>query len=270
MLPEMAAPNFDPKNLRRHVLYMAKQGNSVHLGCAFSIVEILSVLYAKFLRFNPANAADDKRDYLILSKGHGAMAMYACMRELDWVKQEDLDRYFADGSRLHGLIEDHLPGMEVTSGSLGHGMPIAVGIALGLKYRGEMDRKVYCIVGDGEINEGSIWEAALFAQHHGLHNLVVIVDANGFQAMGDTKSVLDMEPIADKFRAFGFDASDVDGHDVGALDATLKRLMPGERPKAIVARTVKGKGISFMENDNRWHYLRLDPELYEKAQRELR
>ncbi len=259
--------NFDPKLLRRHVLNMAYNGGSVHIGCAFSLIEIMSLLYAEILTFDPQNPKSENRDYLVLSKGHGVMAQYACFREIGWLTDEHLRSYLSDGSLLHGLSESHTVGCEVSSGSLGHGLPIAVGIALGLKMRGNQKR-VFCIVGDGELNEGPNWEALAFASHHQLSNLWVIVDANAFQAMGRSQDVLNMEPMVDKFRAFGLASEECSGHDMGALRKTITHLEQ-EKPKALVARTVKGKGITFMENDNQWHYTRLDKNLLDACLKEL-
>jgi transketolase len=175
-----------------------------------------------------------------------------------------------DGTLLKGLADAHVPGVEVTSGSLGHGLSVGVGLALAAQRRGTGQR-VYAIVGDGEANEGAIWEALLFANQYRLVNLVVIVDANGFQAMGTTDAIMCLTPLADKLTAFGLDVREVDGHDETALDRTLAELTasaaPG--PRALVARTVKGKGVSFMENDNRWHYTSLDAHTYAAATAEL-
>lgn len=265
-------PQFDPRTLRRHIIDMALAGRSVHVGCAFSIVEILSVLYSSLLRYNPDDPGHPDRDYLVLSKGHGVMALYACMREIGWIGAQDVFAYLADGSRLHGLCEAGVPGCEVTSGSLGHGLPVAVGIALGLVRRGRAGQRVYCIVGDGEMNEGTMWESLLFAAHHRLANLVVIVDANGHQAMDATAHVIAMEPLAEKFRAFGFVTAECDGHDTASLEACLRSMTTGcgeRRPRAVVARTVKGKGVGFMEGDNAWHYLRLDATTAARALPEL-
>ncbi|MBI4062056.1 MAG: transketolase [Elusimicrobia bacterium] len=262
----------DPRTLRRHIVRMASAGNSVHLGCAFSVVEIMAVLYSRFLAAGPDVAGSPDRDYMILSKGHGVMAMYACFREIGRLPQEALDRYFSDGSLLHGLCEWTVPGCEVTTGSMGHGLPIAAGVALGLKRRGRTDRKVYCLVGDGEMNEGPMWEALLFAAHHQLDNLIVILDANGFQAMGPTSAVLNLEPLAAKFRGFGFETRECGGHDAAALEENIRALTEnksGTAPKALIARTVKGKGVSFMEGNNDWHYLRLDAETKARALSEL-
>ena len=251
--------HFHPPALRRTVLELAHAGSTVHIGCAFSIIEILAVLYRSHLRYPGNDPLASGRDYLVLSKGHGVMAQYACMRELGWLGDEDVSGYFSDGSHLKGLSDSRVPGLEVTSGSLGHGFSVGVGIAMGLKRRAS-DQKVYALVGDGEINEGPIWEGALVASHHGLDNLMLIVDQNGFQAMGSTDEVLRLGDLRQKFEAFGFTARTVDGHDEQALDAAVRELWDDAsgRPKALVATTVKGKGVPFMENDNRWHYTRLD------------
>jgi transketolase len=263
------APSFDPKGLRKHVLRMALNGQSVHVACAFSLVEILSVLYGRLLRFDQAGPNASDRDYLVLSKGHGVMALYACLYELGWLGDRDLDNYFRDGTLLRGLCEVGVPGCEVTSGSLGHGLPIATGIAYGLKRKASMQR-VYCIVGDGEMNEGSMWESLLFAAHHKLDNLIVVVDANQFQAMGRTEDVLGIEPLSAKFQSFGWNVAECHGHSMDLLENAFKTMasQPG-KPAALIARTTKGYGVSFMAGDNSWHYRRLDEEIYGKAVAEL-
>lgn len=269
-MDDQSPPEFDPRTLRRHILRMAYKGQSVHVACAFSIVEICAVLHNRFLEFGlrPPQPAD--RDYLILSKGHGVMALYACFRELGWLEDRDLDNYFCDGTRLRGLCEADVPGCEVTSGSLGHGLPIATGIALGLRRMGSHHR-VFCIVGDGEMNEGPMWESLLFASHHRLDNLTVIVDANQFQAMGRTEEVLSLEPLPAKFEAFGWTVQECDGHDVGCLEKCIGTLLRATgRPTALIARTLKGHGVSFMAGDNRWHYTRLSDDTYARAIGELR
>ena len=253
---------------------MAFRGGSVHIPCAFSIVEILSSLYSGAMKYDPKDPEAESRDRLILSKGHGVMALYSCFRQLGWLPADSLDGYFSEGSLLHGLCSPHISGLEVCSGSLGHGLPIAAGVALGLKIRGQINQKVYCIVGDGEMNEGPMWEAMLFASHHQLHNLVIIVDANGYQAMGTTTEVMNLEPFADKFRSFGFEAYDINGHDLPLLNATFAGLGKAQadalKPKGIVARTIKGKGVTFMEGKNEWHYGRLTEEIYGQAMAEVR
>jgi len=248
---------------------MAHQGQSVHVPCAFSLIEILSVLYSKFVRLNASDPKDPERDLMVLSKGHGVMAAYACFRELGLLEQKHLDRYFSDGSLLRGLAEADIPGLEVTAGSLGHGLPIATGMAFGLK-RKKKPQRVYCVIGDGELNEGSMWEAIAFAGHTHLDNLTIIVDANGFQAMGKTESILNMEPMSDKFAAFGFNAAECDGHDVEALEKSILELQRETgKPQVLIARTIKGKGVSFMEGDNMWHYTRISEETMNRAMKEL-
>ena len=261
-----AAPAFNAAKLRKTVLDMAFAGSTVHIGCAFSLIEILAVLYRSHLRYPQNNPKADLRDYLVLSKGHGVMAQYACMYELGWLKRQDIDRYFADGSELKGLSDSRIPGLEVTSGSLGHGFSVGVGLAMAAKLR-KTDQKVFIIVGDGEINEGPIWEGMLFAAHHKLDNLVVIVDENGFQAMGKTEDVLNLGNLRAKFESFDFEAVNVNGHDEAALDQSIQDLFASgiQKPKAIIAKTTKGHGVDFMEHDNIWHYTRLNDKTYAAA-----
>lgn len=262
--------SFTPADMRRTILRMAYSGQAVHVGCSFSIVEIVHSLYSEFIRFNPANVNDPTRDILALSKGHGVMACYAALYGMNAIHEEDIENYFKDGSSLKGLSSVHCPGIEVSGGSLGHGLTVATGLALAAKWR-KSDRRVFCIVGDGELNEGSIWESLMFAAHHKLSNLTVIVDANNFQAMGRPSEILDLEPLSDKLRAFRFSTKEVDGHNQLALQSAMTELLKEnmECPKAIIARTIKGKGVTFMEDDNSWHYSRLNAETYERALSEL-
>jgi transketolase len=262
----MNLSKFNPRQLRRTVLEMAHAGSTVHIGCAFSIIEILAVLYRNHLRYPDGDPRAPSRDYLVLSKGHGVMAQYACMRELGWLDQHAIANYFADGSELKGLSDSRVPGLEVTSGSLGHGFSVGAGLALGAKLRGT-DQKTYVVVGDGELNEGPIWEGAMFLAHHQLRNFMVIVDENGYQAMGSTEDVLNMGSLQAKFESFGFEAVNVDGHDEAALQDAIASLWASSStaPKALIARTVKGKGVPFMENNNMWHYTRLNPDTFAQA-----
>jgi transketolase len=266
------APDFSPTALRKTVLTMAYHGKTVHVPCAFSIIEMVSVLYSKHLRYNRSDPRDPSRDYLVLSKGHGVMAFYAAFAALGWISREDIEGYFTDGSLLHGLSESRTPGLEVTSGSLGHGLPIAAGLALGL-LRNKETRRVYCIAGDGEMNEGPMWESLLFAAHHKLGNLTLLIDANGYQAMGKTDEVLGLEPLPEKLTAFGWTTVEIDGHSLSELDCELTRIREldslNAKPQAIIARTVKGKGVSFMEHENHWHYTRLDDAAFANATAEL-
>ena len=265
-----ADTRFAPASLRRTVLEMAYAGSTVHIACAFSIIELVSVLYRNHLRYPGNDPRAEGRDYLVLSKGHGVMAQYACMYELGWLNDSHIQGYFADGSDLKGLSDSRVLGLEVTSGSLGHGFSVGVGIAIGLQ-RKSTDQKVYAIVGDGELNEGPIWEGALVAAHHRIGNLMLIVDKNGFQAMGTTDDVLALGDLSAKFTSFGFETLEVDGHDEAAIDIAIHQLWRTGigKPKALIARTVKGKGVPFMESDNRWHYTRLDAQTFSEAKNSL-
>lgn len=261
---------FDPMRLRQAVLRMAYAGNSVHIACSFSLIEIVATLCESFVTYPENDPRHPDRDYLVLSKGHGVMALYAAMFARGWLTEHHLDRYYEAGTELFGLAEAHVPGIETSSGSLGQGIGVAAGIALGHKLRNST-AKTYCIVGDGEMNEGSCWEAMQFAAHHKLANLIVIVDANGFQAMGSTHDVSNPRSWIDKFSAFGFETAEVDGHDQEALTQTFRALSSSQsaQPRAVIALTVKGKGVSFMENNNDWHYLRLSSDNYKIAMKEL-
>lgn len=261
--------DFSPQNIRKTVLDMAYSGSTVHIPCAFSIVEMCSVIYGKFMKAQ-TGPDDPNRDYFILSKGHGVMAVYACLKELGYLSDEDIKNYFKDGSKLKGLSDCHVAGIEASTGSLGHGLSIAAGMALGAKLK-KTNQKVYCIVGDGESNEGSIWEALLFAAHWKLNNLVVIFDCNGYQAMGTTDEVMNLKSMKAKLQAFNFETEELDGHDETKLADALQKLTTSksDMPKAIIANTIKGKGVSFMEAKNHWHYTRLTPEIYQNAIKEL-
>lgn len=239
--------------VRARVLRMAHAGKTPHVACALSCVDILVALYFSVLRIDPASPADETRDRLLLSKGHGCMAQYAALVERGFFPEAVLAEYARDGGRL----AEHpgpqcVPGIEAATGSLGHGLPMGAGLALAAKVRGQQHR-TFVILSDGECYEGSVWEAALFAPALRLDSLVAIVDYNGWSAMDRTEKV--MAPFADKWRAFGWAVREIDGHDLGAM-ASLLATAPFEpgRPSAVIARTVKGKGISFMEDDLEWHY----------------
>ncbi len=271
LAPELdRSSQFLPSNLRKSVLQMAYNGNSVHVACAFSLIEIMHVLYSRFVDGDKIKTKDPDRDYVCLSKGHGVMALYAALHELGLIKDREIKNYFSDGSRLPGLSEVHVPGVEVSGGSLGQGITVATGIALGKKLDGSSS-KVFCIVGDGEINEGSTWESMLICAHQKLKNFILIVDANDFQAMGRCETILSLDPLAEKLSAFNFETRECNGHDVYALEKTLTELinLDSNKPRALVARTVKGKGVSFMENDNIWHYTRLTEDTFKMAMEEV-
>jgi transketolase len=241
--------------LRQHVLEMTSRAKSSHIGTNFSMAELLAVLYTRILRVDPANAEWPDRDRFILSKGHGCAALYAVLAERGFFPKAWLDTFYGDGSVLAGhATHKGVPGVEVSTGSLGHGLSLGTGMALAAK----RDGRAYCtyvLLSDGECDEGSTWEAILFASHHQLDNLVAIVDYNKIQSLGTVEEVLALEPFAEKWCAFGWATREVDGHDVGAVESVLAAV-PFERgkPSCVIAHTVKGKGVSFMENKLLWHY----------------
>ena len=262
--------NLIPSKIRKNILDMAYNGSTVHIGCALCLVEIFAVIYRSHLSYDFSQPEDPNRDFLILSKGHGVMAQYACMKELGWLEDSQLLNYFSDGTELKGLSDSRVRGLEVTSGSLGHGLSVGVGIALGHKIN-QTCQKTFIIVGDGELNEGSCWEAIQFAGHHNLSNVCIIVDKNNFQAMGSTTSIINQDNLLNQIESFNFNVIEINGHDETAIDKSISELFSktNNKPNCIVANTIKGKGISFMENINDWHYLRLDKSLYEQAMLEL-
>jgi transketolase len=262
--PEMAA------RIRRSVLRMTHKARASHVGTSFSMADILAVLYGGAMRVDPARPDWPDRDRFVLSKGHGAAGVYAALAERGFFPAGWLDRYCEDGSPLAGHITHHgVPGVEVSTGSLGHGLSIACGMALAGRHDGRPYR-VFALLSDGECDEGSIWEAVLFAPHHRLDNLVAIVDYNKIQSFGTVKEVLDLEPFADKWKAFGWSVREVDGHDHGQVHDAVSAVPfePG-RPSVILAHTVKGKGVSFMEDKLAWHYKSPDREQLAQALSEL-
>ena len=264
----MSLNNTTGSELRKIILRMAGDGTAGHIGCAFSLVEIFNSLYSDVIKFDQLDPRSPTRDYVCLSKGHGVMALYAIFYKLGWLNDEELDNYFKDNSKLFGLCEDHIPGIEVSGGSLGHGLPVATGIALGLE-RKRSKQHVYCIVGDGELNEGSMWEAILFAGHHQLKNLTIIVDLNQFQAMGKTQDIIRLDPLDKKFESFGFVTEFCDGHNKENISSALMRLSSNNKPSVLIANTVKGKGVSFMEAENLWHYKKMTHDEEQTAVKEL-
>jgi len=226
-----------------------------HIPTSFSIVEILTVLFYKVLNFNLENHNDPDRDRFILSKGHGAVSLYAVLADLGFFDTDMLMSFGKKGTRLGGHPDMYkVPGVEASTGSLGHGFPFAIGQALAGKID-KKDYRVYALLGDGECQEGSVWEAALCASHNELDNFIAIVDYNKFQAMDRIESINALEPFVDKWKAFGWETVEVDGHDIGELLETLKSVpLKKGKPNLIMAHTLKGKGISYMENQAIWHY----------------
>lgn len=238
--------------IREASVTMTSLAGTSHVASALSCADILAVLYTEVLARRPEDPLWPGRDRFVLSKGHGAVALYACLAELDYFPKPLLGGYGEDGTALAGHVTaGTLPGIETSAGSLGHGLPQSVGMALALKLGGSASR-VFCLLSDGECQEGSNWEAALAARQWGLSNLHTIIDFNGQQGLGDTRDILDLEPVVDKWRSFGWDAEQVDGHNLDDLEIVLSRV--SDAPKVTVARTVKGRGVSFMEDQLKWHY----------------
>lgn len=225
-----------------------------HLGSALSIVEILRMLYDEILRYDPKNPKWPNRDRFILSKGHGCLALYVVLADKGFYPKSELNKFCQCDGILGGHPEHTIPGVEASTGSLGHGLSIGIGIALSAVFE-KANYRTFILVGDGECNEGSIWEAAMCASKHRLNNLTVIVDYNKKQSYSNTCEVQDMEPFADKWRCFGFAVTEVDGHNIDELRAVFSTLpIEPDKPSAILCHTVKGKGIKYVENDLSWHH----------------
>jgi len=247
------------RRVRVHTVRMTSRANSSHIGSSFSMAEILAVLYGGgVLRVDPARPGWPERDRFILSKGHGCAGLYATLAECGFFPLAELDTFYLNGTRLAGHATTTVPGVELSTGSLGHGLPVGTGMALAAKRgtgEGACPTRIFVLLSDGECDEGSVWEAALFAPQHRLDNLVVIVDYNKIQSLGTVKEVLDLDPFADKWRSFRWAVREIDGHDVDAVrDALTAVPFESGRPSCVIAHTVKGKGVSFMEDKLLWHY----------------
>ena len=259
------------REMRIDLLKMALAAKSAgaHLGGSLSLVEIMAALYGRVLSFDSTKPQDEKRDRLILSKGHGVMAQYVALRQLGVLTENELLTYKATGSIVsaHPSIHQARLGIDFASGSLGQGLSQGVGVALALRRKQNKSSRVFVVLGDGECDEGSVWEAATAAAHYGLANLVAIVDQNQLQYDGPTEQILNLADLAAKWRAFGWEAVTVDGHDVDAISSACG--LPQKGPLAIIAKTVKGKGVSFMENVTAWHHGVVTQKIYEQAMAEL-
>jgi transketolase len=242
------------RHLRRRIVRVLEGGGRGHLGTSLSLVEILRVLFDSVLRYDSKNPKWPERDRFILSKGHGCITQYVMLQEKGYFPEEELWKFCRYDGILGGHPDPKVPGIEFSTGSLGHGLPVSVGLALMAKRRKSAYR-VFTVLGDGECNEGSVWEAAMCAAKHKLDNLVAMVDYNKQQSYASTYEVLDLEPFAAKWEAFGFATREVDGHDVAALERTFAALpFQAGKPSAIICHTVKGKGVSFAENNLKWHH----------------
>jgi len=256
--------------LRGTIIEMCHRSSSAHLGSCLSCVDILTSAYWGILKIDPKNPDDQSRDRFILSKGHAAMALYATLAERGYFDKEELKTYNRDGGRL----AEHpparlLPGVEAATGSLGHGLPLAIGMALAGRISGA-NYRVFALLSDGENNEGSVWEGAMFAAAQKLERLCVIVDYNKWQATARSNETLQLEPLREKWETFGWDAHEIDGHNIREILNYLELLPNGSnKPVALIANTIKGKGVSFMEDDNNWHYRSPSEDEVAKAFKEL-
>lgn len=257
----------DSKAARRIIAEIIYHASASHIASAFSIVEILRAIYRNVGVNKIFHWAED-RDRVILSKGHGAAALYVVMHQFGLMGHDDLESYGKNGSLMSGHVSHFIPRIEHSTGALGHGLSVGVGVSIGLKAKHFLSR-VFVVTGDGEMHEGSNWEACMFAGHLKLNKLCVLVDANNLCGITHTEQVCSLEPWVDKFRAFGFIAYEVDGHNEEALCNLIRKTSDSDRPVAIVCRTVKGKGVSFIEHQNVWHYRPPNKEALEKILAEL-
>jgi transketolase len=255
------------RQIRQIVLKQSKRANVGHIGSSLSIADIVGTLYADVL--NIPSPADPERDRFVLAKGHAALSVYAALSLKGWISEADLDTYCGDDSLLGVHPEHALPGVDFCTGSLGQGLPMAAGAALGARLQNS-SRRVFALVSDAECNEGSLWEAVMFAAHHRLANLTAIVDLNGQQALGYTTEVIALNPMVERWRAFGWDVHEVDGHNPEEIAATIASLNTVDGPPhVLIARTVFGKGVSYMESKIKWHYWPMSDEEYQQALSEI-
>ena len=256
--------------IRRHGLDMTNLSHGSHIGAILSVADIMAVLYTDVLRVDSKNPSWDDRDRLILSKGHAGAAVYAALAERGFFDVAELKTHYQNGSRLSGHVSHKgVPGVEFSTGSLGHGLPVGIGMALAAQRDGKPWR-VYVVCGDGECDEGSVWESALIAHHLKLSNLTAIIDYNKMQSLDFCENTIALEPFADKWRAFGWRVIEADGHDHDSLRMAFQKAQETkDQPVVIIAHTIKGKGVSFMENNILWHYRFPQGEEYEAAVREL-
>ncbi len=258
------------KILRARIIQMSHDAGASHLASSLSCVDILTTVYWNFLKIDPKNTKDELRDRFILSKGHAAAALYATLAFREFFPIEDLKEYVKEGSYYaEHPSPNKIPGVEAATGSLGHGLSIGLGMALSAKHK-KQDNTIFVLLSDGECNEGSVWEAALFAAANRLDNVVAFVDYNKWQATGKSNEVLGLAPLKQKWEAFGWSCHEIDGHDINLLIKTLQNIIPNSgKPTMIICNTIKGKGVTFMEDDNNWHYRIPTDEEVMKAKEEL-
>ena len=255
------------KEIRINCLKLTNAAKSSHLGSMFSCADILAVLYGNVLKLNPKQPMSLDRDYFLQSKGHAGCAQYVCLSKLGFFDEKILSTYYQNGSKLGGHISHKgINGVEISTGSLGHALSIGSGIALELKKLKKKNR-VFVLLSDGELDEGSNWEAILFSAHHKLNNLVAIVDYNKLQSIKSVEETLSIEPLIDKWNSFGWDVENINGHNHEEVNRSLNKV--SKKPLCVIANTIKGKGVSFMENNNLWHYRSPQGTEFSKAIKEL-
>ena len=254
--------------IRKVSLGMVYSAHASHIGSALSIADIVAVLYSDFMKFDPRDPLYANRDRFILSKGHACVAVYAALSAVGFFEPNVVDTYGSDGAELMAHISHKVPGVEFSTGSLGHGLPFGVGKALVAKRKNE-NWKTLVLISDGELDEGSNWEALMLASHHDLRNITLIVDYNKLQSLGTVQSTVALEPLNEKFSSFGWGVLSIDGHDHSQIKDALRESFYQARPTCILANTVKGKGVSFMENKVAWHYKSPNPQELQSALREV-
>lgn len=238
--------------IRRHGIEMTHLSGGSHIGAILSVADIVAVLYSDILNYDSTNPKWKERDRIIFSKGHAGAAIYAALAENGFFDVDELKTHYQNGSRLSGHVSHYLPGIDLSTGSLGHGLSVAAGMAYTAK-KGNKNHRVFCILGDGECNEGSVWEAIMFANQYELNNLVAIIDRNKMQSLDFCENTIKLDPLKDKIENFGWNVVEIDGHNHKELLEVLKKIETN-KPIMIIANTIKGKGISFMENNILWHY----------------
>ena len=256
--------------LRKKILFTSLHAgaSSSHFGGSLSTVEIIATLYGSVMNLNRENPRCEERDRFILSKGHGCLAYYAALAEIGWLKETDLKLFEKEGAKLLGHpIMNRSVGIEFSNGSLGMGLSIGIGLGIAFKKK-EKNNKVYVLMGDGECNEGSVWEAAMSCPNFNIDNITAIIDNNGFQQTGANNDIMNSEKLSEKWGSFGWDVINVDGHNIEQLITSFNKEYNG-KPKVIIAKTIKGKGFSFSENNNDWHHAVLTQKLYDEAIKEL-
>jgi transketolase len=257
------------RRIRKHALGMTSRGGSSHIGAVLSMADLVAVLYADVMKVDPRNPRWTDRDRFILSKGHAGAGIYAALAERGFFPVEQLQTHYQDGSLLSGHVSHKgIPGVEFSTGSLGHGLPVGAGMAYGAKLDDRAYR-IFVLLSDGECDEGSNWEAILFAAHHKLANLVAVIDYNKIQSLARVEDTIALEPFVDKWVSFGWEVRETDGHDHAALKRALAAPSASGKPLCVMAHTVKGKGVSFMENTVLWHYRTAKGEEYDRALQEL-